>query len=503
LVKLEQIEKSFGPVHVLKGVDLELHPGEAHALVGENGAGKSTLMKILSGSWPYGDYSGRILLNGKEARFSSPADASAAGIAIIHQELSAFPDLTVAENLFVGAWPGSSGIVDWKLMRDQAFAWFESIGVRISPDALMGELSTGGQQLVEIAKSLFRNADVLILDEPTSSLTPQESHRLFALMADLKKKGKTLVYISHRMEEVFGQCDRVTVLRDGMSVLAAPIGEITENQVISAMVGRSLDRLFPEKSHKPKNEVLLSVKEFVAVEKSSGRRLGPLAFDLHKGEVLGFSGLLGAGRSELLQSVLGDDRFAVTGQIFLEGKERRWRNPLEASEDGVMIVGEDRRRDSLLPSRSLEENSGILRLNLGGLVQRINPGRERKQTLAELEKLHTNFRDTSQLITELSGGNQQKVIFSRVLQCRPKVVVLDEPTRGVDVGAKFEIYQILLQLAEQGLGILLVSSDLPELMALSDRVVVLSEGTQTGVLTEHEIQEEKIMALAVGRETGL
>jgi ABC-type sugar transport system ATPase subunit len=499
-VQIEKLSKSFGPVQVLRGVDLVLRAGEVHALMGENGAGKSTLMKVLSGTYPHGDYAGKILLDGKEARFHAPADAAAAGISIIHQELSAFPDLTVAENLVVGRWPKSGAVIDWATVQSKALSWFRENGITIDPESRMGDLSVGAQQLVEIAKALSRDARILILDEPTSSLSPQECQRLFLLIHKLKAQGKALVYISHRMEEIYAHCDQVTVLRDGQSVLTGPLSEIKESQVITAMVGRPLDRLFPEKPPPGQGaETLLELKDFAATEKKNGRVYGPLHFTLAKGEILGLSGLLGAGRSELMQAMLGDPRFGVSGTVKFRGREKRWRAPREAFADGIALVGEDRLRQSLLPNRSIEENSSVLRLCLKGISGGIQPHKEATNVLAELKKLRTNFHDSANLITTLSGGNQQKTIFSRVLQVSPSVVILDEPTRGVDVGAKYEIYQILLELTQSGLGILLVSSDLPELMALSDRVVVLSEGRLTGILGRQEIEESRIMALAVGR----
>ncbi len=500
VIRLEKLSKIFGPVQVLRGVDLVLNGGEVHALMGENGAGKSTLMKVLSGTYPGGSYDGKIILDGKEVEFSSPSDADHAGISIIHQELSAFPDLTVAENLCVGHWPRAKGIVQWGSVQEKAKHWFERNRIDIDPQARMGDLSIGAQQLVEIAKALARDARVLILDEPTSSLSPKETRRLFELIEELKKSGKALVYISHRMEEIYAVCDRVTVLRDGQSVLSKPLLETKEADIITAMVGRPLDRLFPAKlAPKADSALLLSMKNVSAREKKSGRVLGPLDFELRRGEILGFSGLLGAGRSELLQAALGDPRFVVSGDISLNGKVSRWGSPREAFADGIAIVGEDRLRQSLLPTRSIEENSSVLRLSLRGIHGLLQLRREKTGVLEELKKLRTNFHDSDQLITQLSGGNQQKTIFSRVLQTRPSVLILDEPTRGVDVGAKFEIYQILLELASEGLGILLVSSDLPELMALSDRVLVLSEGKQMGLLAKDAIDESRIMSLAVGR----
>ncbi len=505
VVRLSNISKSFGPVQALENVNLSLFAGQVHALIGENGAGKSTLMKILSGTYPAGEYGGEILLNGSALHLVNPKAAEKAGIAIIHQELSAFPHLTVAENLFVGHWQNTNSLIQWNLLREEAQKWLDLIGAGFSADAIMGELSTGNQQLVEIAKAVSRQTQVLIFDEPTSSLTPRESEKLFAVIQQLKVQEKTLVYISHRMEEIYRLCERATVLRDGRSVFTSELKDVTEAILISNMVGRSLDRLFPKVPDRRLDTVVLEAQDFTAISLKSGKKFGPINFKLKKGEILGFSGLLGAGRSELLRAMLGDQDFETSGKVQFASQakdsakveEVHWSSPVSAFRSKIGWVSEDRKRESLLPQRSLTENTGVLRLSLAGVMKLISNPQENQTTEVDLKKLNTRFGDTEQSISELSGGNQQKVIFSRILQNNPEIIVLDEPTRGVDVGAKFEIYQILIDLVLQGKSILLISSDLPELMALSDRVIVLSDGVQTGELSKSEINQDCIMQLAI------
>jgi D-xylose transport system ATP-binding protein len=505
-VRLDGVTKDFSGVKALDGVALTAHSGEVLALVGENGAGKSTLMNILSGVYPSGSYQGQILVQGKPVHFQSPLDAEHSGITIIHQELSSFPHLTVAENMWVGHWPKRHGLVDWQLMESSAAEWLEKVGAPFAPEMLMGELSTGGQQLVEIAKALSRDSRLLILDEPTSSLTPNEVERLFKLLKQLRSQGKALIYISHKMEEIYELADRITVLRDGKSVHSALASELTEPDLISHMVGRSLERLFPPPPERPASFMaeapVLAVQSLIAQAKGAdggGRKIGPLSFELRKGEILGFAGLLGSGRSELMQALVGGltTRFDVSGEIRVGGELARYSTPRQALRAGLALVSEDRKRESNLPVRSLLENVSISRLATGSLTKVLNLEDELKACLESLDRFRTRYRDADQAITELSGGNQQKIIIGRILQTSPDVIILDEPTRGVDVGAKYEIYQILFELAAAGKSLLVVSSDLPELMALSDRIMVLAEGHMMGELPREKFSQTEIMRLAV------
>lgn len=498
LVRLDHITKTFPGVRALDDVSLEIRAGEVLALVGENGAGKSTLMKVLSGTYPVGSFTGRILVDGKETSFRSPADAEAAGIAIIHQELSGFLHLSVAENLFVGHWPGKRGFVDWARLRADARKWLDVVGVRCELDETLANLSVGTQQMIEIAKALSRNSRVLILDEPTSALSPQEVDCLFALMERLRAEGKGLVYISHKMEEVYRLCDRITVLRDGQTVHTAPAAELPEDQLVSKMVGRPLSRLFPEAPARELGAEVLRLEKFSGAHASTGRQLfGPVSLSLHAGEILGFAGLLGAGRTELMRAIFGDENIRTSGEVKIGGQVTQLASPRAALHHQLALVAEDRKRDSILPARNLSENVSIARLAAGNVARVLNATAEEDAAAESLRRFNTKAWGTGQLIQELSGGNQQKVILGRALQTAPQIILLDEPTRGVDVGAKYEIYEILFQLAKAGHALLVVSSDLLELMALADRIVVLSQGAMTGELPRAEFSQTEIMKRAI------
>lgn len=502
LVRLDQVTKRFPGVKALDRVSLEIHAGEILALVGENGAGKSTLMKVLSGTYPSGTFEGRIWIDGETRDFKSPLDAEHAGVAIIHQELSSFLHLTVAENLFVGHWPKKFGtLVDWGALESRAAAWIERVGADCSPSDRMADLSVGQQQLIEIAKALSRESRVLILDEPTSALTPREVETLFRLMRELRTQGKGLVYISHKMEEIYALSDRITVLRDGQTVHTASVQDLPEDKLIQQMVGRTLDRLFPEAPERILGDIVLEAREFEGYSKTGRRLFGPVSFQLRQGEILGFAGLLGAGRSELLQGIFGDRHIVTKGALFLRGRKLSFQSSRDALRDHIAFVGEDRKRDSILPGRSLDENVSLARLASGNILKVIDPQIEYQRSMASLQQLNTKTWGAEQKIQELSGGNQQKVIIGRALQTSPDVILMDEPTRGVDVGAKFEIYEILFQLAREGKALVVVSSDLPELMALADRIVVLSQGSQTGELPRNKYSQEAIMKRAIAVQT--
>lgn len=497
MIRLENITKDFPGVRALDSVNLQVSAGEILGLVGENGAGKSTLMKIMSGSYPSGSFEGKLFRDSLEVHFRGPSDAEKAGISIIHQELSSFSHLTVAENLCVGHWPRSFGFVDWRAVRKEAQRWLDLVGAHCSPDAKMGSLSVGAQQLVEIAKALSRKTQILILDEPTSALTEQEVETLFRLLRKLKAEGRGLIYISHKMKEIYSLCDRITVLRDGHSVHSDLAANLSENDLISKMVGRPLNRLFPEPPARTFGKEVLRVKNFKGTTRSGKFMFGPLDFVLHEGEILGFSGLLGAGRTEMLQALFGDPQIEATGEVWFQGKPSEITDPRQALRQQIAFVPEDRKQDSLLAVRSLHENLGISRLVEGPLASFLNNKSECTHSDESLKSFRVKAPNREQLIQNLSGGNQQKVIFGRALQTQPKLIFMDEPTRGVDVGAKFEIYEILFQLAQQGMGILLVSSDLVELMALSDRILVLSRGISSGELPRAEFTQNEIMRRAL------
>jgi len=499
LIRLEEITKLFPGVRALDNVSLHVNSGEILALVGENGAGKSTLMKVLSGTYPAGSFSGNIFVDGQKVEFHSPRDAESAGIAIIHQELSSFLHLSVAENLFVGHWPSSWGLVNWPQLYAEAQKWLSLVGVTCKPEDRMADLSVGTQQMVEIAKALSRNTRVLILDEPTSALTAWEVELLYALLKKLRAQGKGLVYISHKMEEIYQLSDRITVLRDGQSVHTANTKELPSEELLSKMVGRPLNRLFPPSPSREFGAEMLRVENFIGHSAEGKRLFGPISFTLYAGEILGFAGLLGAGRSELMQAIFGDEEIETSGSLWLKGKKVDLRSPRLALREHLVFVPEDRKRDSILPQRSLNENVAISRLAARNIFQVLNETKEEIFAQTSLRSLDVKATDSSQLIQELSGGNQQKVILGRGLQTSPSMILLDEPTRGVDVGAKYDIYEIIFSLALEGRAVLLISSDLLELIALADRILVLNGGLSVRELNREHFSQTEIMKYAISQ----
>jgi ABC-type sugar transport system ATPase subunit len=502
LIQLEGISKRFGPVQALNSVGLKLNAGEILALVGENGAGKSTLMKILGGVYPSGDFEGQIKVGGELKQFRSSADSENSGISFIHQELSTFPHLTVAENLMVGHWPQKFGWINSNKIIQSAEESLKILGADFSPQQKMSSLSVGQQQVVEIAKALSRKSKILILDEPTSSLSARECDKLFLILRELKKSGCGLIYISHRMEEIFSLADRVTVLRDGQTVFTSSVKGLEPHVLIRHMVGRDLDQFFPPSETanehlKSERKTALQLKNFIAKHNTSKVFHGPLDFSLFEGEILGFAGLLGAGRSESLQALCGDEAYSCQGELFLEGRPQPLSSLRKSFAKGFGLVAEDRKTQSILPTRSLNENTGLVRISQRAAWSWVSEKKEKEKTESDLKLLNTKFNIVDQKITELSGGNQQKVIFARILQNNPSIVILDEPTRGVDVGAKFEIYQLMRKWTKEGKSILLISSDLPELMAMSDRILVMAYGKIQGELERSQFNQEKIMGLAL------
>lgn len=499
LVQIEKISKSFPGVQALKDANLLLRRGEVLGLVGENGAGKSTLMKVLSGIYPHGSYEGSLKIRGELMRFKGARDAEGLGVSMIHQELSVFPNLTIAENLFVGHWPSHSGIVNWKTLDQQAIELLAAVGASFHPQELMKNLSVGQAQLVEIAKALGRKSEILIMDEPTSALTPKEVRQLFKLIGQLRSQGRGIIYISHKLDEVDEICDRIAVLRDGQSIGEYEKHSLTRDKIIQLMVGRDLTALFPESPERDLENAteVLRVTDLCGQKRDATERLfGPIDFSLKRGEILGFAGLLGAGRTDVLKTLFGNPKVKTTGQIFLKNKKLNLQHPREALRSGIAFVSEDRKRESALLGRSLGENVSISRLSRGSLAHLLHMRREHERNVTSLKQLRTKTTGPDQLIQNLSGGNQQKVILGRALQIAPEVILLDEPTRGIDVGAKFEIYQILFELAQSGTSLIVVSSELPEVMALSDRIVVMCEGRQNGILARNEFTQERIMNLA-------
>ncbi len=489
LLQLKGIVKDFPGTRALKEVSLEVLKGEVHAVIGENGAGKSTLMNIIAGVFP--QTMGTIEFEGKEVKFSSPVDAQKLGIGIVHQEISLCPQISVAENIFMGRLPKTkSGTVDYKKMYRECNQLFKNFSADISPKSKVITLSIAEQQIVEIVRSLSLDCKLIILDEPTSSLTEVETRDLFSVISHLKEKNISVLYISHRLSEVVEICDRVSVYRDGEYVGSHHVCDIDTDKMVSMMVGRTLESIYPSKSAEILNEELLKVTNF-----SQKDKFCDIEFSLRKGEILGFSGLIGAGRSELARAICGIDS-KDSGEVFLNGKKVEIRDYKTAIGKGLAYITEDRKGDGLFIDYNIRQNISAAALG------KIKKGRfldDRKETkLAEdyVKKIKIKISSLKQLCSSLSGGNQQKVLFAKWLAVEPEILIIDEPTRGIDVGVRLEIYKILRDLCDKGKGIIVISSDLPEVIGLCDRVIIMREGMISGIVQENEINEESIMRAA-------
>ncbi|TGP51540.1 sugar ABC transporter ATP-binding protein [bacterium M00.F.Ca.ET.159.01.1.1] len=496
------IFKRFGGITALSDVSLDLRPGEVHALMGENGAGKSTLMKILSGV--YTDYEGTVAIDDQAVRFAGVRDAEDAGIAIIHQELNLVPELSVADNIFLGREKLIAGlVVDRRASSRAAKTLLERLGIELDPEARVGQLRVGEQQLVEIAKALSKSARILIMDEPTSALSPAECERLFRIIRQLAESRVAIVYISHRIDEVMHLASRVTVLRDGRHVLTQDMAGLGEDAIISAMVGRDL---LASSDHErgPGGKAVLSVRDLsLSKPDRHGWRtvIENVSFDLSAGEILGIGGLLGSGRTEILEAIFGSSDGRTGGEIKLDGTPVEIGSPRDARRLGIALVTEDRKTQGLHLKASITDN---VALPLVGALARFGlRSRAAEQGLAReaVSALGIRCESIEQAAGTLSGGNQQKVVIGKWLATRPRVLLLDEPTRGIDVGAKREIYDLIFKLAGDGLAIAVISSELPELLHLADRILVMAEGRQRGILSRTEASEEAIMRLAAPRRT--
>lgn len=491
-IEMRGIDKSFGGNAVLKSAGFLLDHGEIHALMGENGAGKSTLMKILTGV--YTKDAGTILVDGQEVCYKNPQEAEQAGIVFIHQELNVLFDLTVEENMFLGKEIKKSfGICDKKAMRHEVRKILDRLGVDIDPGQRMNELSVGQQQMIEIAKALMVDAQVIIMDEPTAALTQSETTVLFQVVNSLREKGVSIVYISHRMEEIFELCDRITILRDGSYIGTKKIKETDMNDVVKMMIGREIGERYPAREAKI-GEVVFEVKGLTCPGVFEN-----VSFQVHAGEVLGVSGLMGAGRTEIMQAIFGNMP-NVSGEIYLNGARIQNKNPQEAMKNGIGFITEDRKVEGLMLEESIMKNISIA--NLGKISKSGILSKESEDALVKrgIEELHIKCFGPQHECNNLSGGNQQKVVFAKWIYTDPKVLILDEPTRGVDIGAKKEIYSIINELAEKGVAIIMVSSELPEVLGMSDRVMVVREGVLRGILHKEEANQENIMILATGGE---
>ena len=496
IIAIRSVSKRFPGVVALADITLDIIPGELHSICGENGAGKSTLVKILSGVIP--DFEGELLLAGKPVRFAGTRDAEAAGISIIHQELNLVEQLSAAANIFLGREiRGYFGLRDDRAMEEAAVRLLHELECEINPRVAAGNLRVGDQQLIEIAKALSLQSDILIMDEPTSALTESEVSRLYRVIERLRKRGVTILYISHKMDEVFHLSDRITVLRDGRLVKTMRREETSPKEVTHLMVGREIESVHFGGQRKP-GEVLLRVQNLSLPwpGHARGYRLKDISLELRAGEVLGIAGLMGAGRTELLESLFGASAEVPIGTIELGGRPVAFRHPKEACEAGIALVTEDRKRLGLFAAMNVGENISICTLRQTGAAGFINRSREWQMAQEVSQKLAVKSSGLAAAVTSLSGGNQQKCIIGRWLLTKPKVLLLDDPTRGVDVGAKAELYRLIDELCRSGLGVILTSSELPELLTVCDRILVLSEGLMTACFPRSEATEQKIMEAA-------
>lgn len=489
-IRLENVKKSFGDNVVLSDTNFNLKTGEIHALVGENGAGKSTLMNILTGLHEQNE--GKILIDGVETKFLNPKEAEENGVSFIHQEMITWPDMTVLENMFMGKEiKNSIGWANNKEMAERAKNVFADLGFSIDVNREMRSLSVGQQQLIEISKTLLNNAKVIIMDEPTAALAGREIRTLFDIIKKLTAEGVSIIYISHRMEEIFEISDRVTVMRDGVTVSTKPTKDTDNDEIVKQMVGRDIENYYPDMNIERGN-VILEVEQL-----SRQNIFKDVSFKLHEGEILAFSGLMGAGRTEIMRAIFGADT-SSSGQIKVNGNKMKIKSPYDAIKAGIGFVTENRKDEGLILDFSIRDNISLTALNEFSKGGWINYKEEGEFVNLLVKRLNVKMTDVDQPVLSLSGGNQQKVVLAKWIGVGLNVLILDEPTRGVDVGAKREIYELMKELAERGVGIIVVSSDLPEVIGISDRVLVVHEGSITGELSKEEMSEENIMTYATG-----
>jgi len=498
-LELRAITKTFPGVRALDGVSFDLHRGELHALVGENGAGKSTLMKVLGGVYPHPQYGGEIVIEGQARQFSGVRDAEHAGIAVIFQELSLVKEMSVGENIFLGREPRRFGVIRWEELYRRAQQLLDDVHLTIDPHTPIRNLGIGQQQLVEIAKALSHEASILVLDEPTAALTDAEVETLFGILNKLRARGVGMIYISHKLGEVFRISDRITVLRDGRTVGTNATSELDEAQVIARMVGREVGDIFPAVDHE-QGEVVFAVQDLSVEDPAiTGKKLvNDISFSVRRGEVLGIAGLMGAGRSDLLMGIFGAHAGRVSGEILIDGQRAHIASPADAIRQGIGFVTEDRKRFGLVLDQSILNNmtlAGLKKIS-GRFVTSL--GAESAAGERSMKELRVKANSVFTIANTLSGGNQQKVVLAKWLLTNPRVLFLDEPTRGIDVGAKQEIYALINRLAKSGLAIVLVSSELPEVLGLADRILVLHEGRLTGEFLRATATPEKVMACATG-----
>ncbi|NCC78479.1 MAG: sugar ABC transporter ATP-binding protein [Clostridia bacterium] len=500
ILEMNNITKEFPGVKALDNVNFKVRRGEIHCLVGENGAGKSTLMKVLSGVWPYGSYEGDIVLNNEIQRFQGIQDSEKAGVAIIYQELALIPELSVYENIYLGHEIRKGRVIDWNETIKMSKEMLKKVRLNVNPETKIKELGVGKQQLIEIAKAFSKNVSLIILDEPTAALNDDDSENLLKLLLELKEEGVTSIMISHKLKEVIQIADTVTVLRDGKTIcsLSKEKGEISEPVLIRNMVGRAIDDIFPKRLEKNIGETALEVRNLNAVNPKNGKQvLKNVSMHTRKGEVVGIAGLIGAGRTELATSIFGNPKeFRMEGEILLNGEVMHFHHPKDAIKAGIAYVTEDRKAEGLILLQDIKHN--ISMANLKAIASRGVVNENEEINVGEHYRKSLNIKTPSveQLTRNLSGGNQQKVSIGKWLNTKPQVLILDEPTRGIDVGAKFEIYTIINSLIAEGMSIIMISSELPEILGMSDRIYVVAEGKITGELDVKEATQDKIMELA-------
>lgn len=500
ILEMNNITKQFTGVKALSDVSFKVKRGEIHCLIGENGAGKSTLMKVLSGVYPYGTYEGDIVFEGKVQKFNTVNDSEAAGIGIIYQELALFPDLSVYENIFAGNEIKKGPFIDWNQTITEAGKLLKKVKLKVKPEVLVKDLGVGKQQLIEIAKALSKDVKLLILDEPTAALNEDDSENLLELLKELKSLGISCIMISHKLKEVISIADKATILRDGKTIctLDAAKGEIKENLIIKNMVGRDIEDIYPKRPDKKIGDTVLELKNWSAYDIELGRNVVKNAnLQLKKGEIIGIAGLMGSGRTELAQSIFGNPKgYKLDGELLVFGEKKKFKHTSDAIKANIAYVTEDRKGDGLFLIQDIKSN--VSAAHLKGISHKgiLNLNEEVKVGTDYKNKLHVKANSLEQIVGKLSGGNQQKVSLGKWLFTGPKILILDEPTRGIDVGAKFEIYTIMNELINEGLSIIMISSELGEVLGMSDRVYVMAEGAIKGELDISEATQESIMELA-------
>jgi putative multiple sugar transport system ATP-binding protein len=500
LLEMRQITKEFPGVKALNDVNFKVKKGEIHCLVGENGAGKSTLMKILSGVYPHGTYNGDILIDGDIQIYNSISDSEKAKTAIIYQELALVPEMTLYENIFLGHELKKGMIIDWNKTIAESQIFLDKVRVKLNPSTLVKELGVGVQQLVEIAKALSKEVKLLILDEPTAALNEDDSANLMLLIQELKNQGVTCIMISHKLKEVLGIADTITILRDGKTIctLDNSSKQVTENQVIKNMVGREIDNIYPDRNIKSFGDIAFEVQNWSVTNAKSGRKLNKeLNVHVKKGEIIGLAGLMGSGRTEFAHSVFGNPyHYQVNGTMLLNNEKKHFKHPKDAIQAGLAYVSEDRKGDGLILIEDIKRN--ISMANLSGISKSFVIDENKESDIANGYKISVGIKTPSveQIVGNLSGGNQQKVSLSKWLFVSPTTLILDEPTRGIDVGAKYEIYTLMNKLVEEGMSIIMISSELLEIIGMSDRIYVMAEGRITGEINKADATEESIMHLA-------